>query len=164
MRNSINPRGYYIATLCVNGRPRAFSLHKLIALQFVLNDDPKNKTQVNHIDGNKLNNKVENLEWVTPKENMRHSVDVLGNFREDKNWRARAIIGVDVKTDIVKYRFTSLIGAARFFAKNEKSAVHIQTILWEVLQHKRGRRSYRGCAWFYASDFHYEIGDTMAFH
>lgn len=119
MKPSINPRGYYIATLCVNGRPRSFSLHKLIALQFVPNDDPKNKAQVNHIDGNKLNNKVENLEWVTPKENMRHSVEVLGNFREDRNWRARAICGVDIKTNVVKYKFTSLMGAARFFAKSE---------------------------------------------
>ena len=84
MKNSINPRGYYIATLCVNGKPRAFSLHKLIALQFVSNDDPRNKTQVNHIDGNKLNNKVENLEWVTPKENMRRATK-LGIFNPRLN-------------------------------------------------------------------------------
>lgn len=161
MKTSINPRGYYIATLCINGKPRSFSLHRLIALQFVPNDDPESKTQVNHIDGNKLNNKTENLEWVTPEENMRHSVNVLGNLREDKNWRARSICGVDLKTNIVKYRFTSLMGAARFFAKSEKSAVHIQTILWEVLQHKRGRRSYRGCAWFYSSDLPYEVGDII---
>ena len=45
MKNSINPRGYYIATLCINGKPRSFSLHRLIALQFIPNDDPKNKTQ-----------------------------------------------------------------------------------------------------------------------
>lgn len=45
---------------------------RLVALAFIPNDD-KNKTQVDHIDKNKLNDNVTNLRWVTPKENSRHS-------------------------------------------------------------------------------------------
>lgn len=48
-------------------------IHRLVAFYFIENPDPKRKTQVNHTDGNKLNNTMWNLEWVTPKENVQHA-------------------------------------------------------------------------------------------
>lgn len=55
-----------------NGKQQRFYVHRLVAQHFILNDDPKHKTFVNHKDGNKLNNKVDNLEWVSPRENNLH--------------------------------------------------------------------------------------------
>ena len=61
--------GYIMVNLGENGRK---SVHQLVANAFINN--PENKKYVNHIDGNKINNCVENLEWVTSKENMQHAI------------------------------------------------------------------------------------------
>lgn len=161
LKFSINPKGYCVVIFSINGKTKGFGVHQIVAKQFIANDDIEHKTQVNHIDGNKANNHIDNLEWVTPKENNRHSVDVLGNHVEDRNWCAKAICGIDIATYKVKYRFSSIIGAARFFAKNDKHARHIQTALWRALKNYNHHRIYRGCMWMYQESYGCIEGDIV---
>lgn len=67
----INTTGYYATELYQDGTPLRRRVHRLVAEAFIPN--PDNKPQVNHIDGDKLNNNVENLEWVDNSENMIHA-------------------------------------------------------------------------------------------
>lgn len=69
--------GYLKVRLWDGTKYKNYFVHRLVAQSFIPN--PKNKSQVNHKDGNKTNNNINNLEWVTQSENMRHSFDVLKN-------------------------------------------------------------------------------------
>lgn len=71
LKPNINEDGYASTTLRNDGGKKAFRIHRLVAREFIPN--PENKETVNHIDGNKLNNRVENLEWNTREENMQHA-------------------------------------------------------------------------------------------
>lgn len=63
--------GYQIAFLSKGGIRKTVKVHRLIAILFIPN--PDDKKQINHIDGNKSNNSLTNLEWCTQSENIRHA-------------------------------------------------------------------------------------------
>lgn len=71
MRISTNVHGYASASLCKDAKLKTLVVHRLVAKAFLPN--PKNKPCVNHKDGNRLNNNVNNLEWVTYSENTKHA-------------------------------------------------------------------------------------------
>lgn len=62
--------GYLAVVLCKNGKKKMYSVHRLVASTFIPN--PENKPQVNHKNENKQDNRVENLEWMTAKDNINH--------------------------------------------------------------------------------------------
>lgn len=71
-----NGYGYLLADLHKDNKYKSVAVHRLVAQTFIPN--PDNKPEVNHIDGNKQNNNVENLEWVYRQQNCWHRCNILG--------------------------------------------------------------------------------------
>ena len=67
--------GYYCVNIHVNGKRRMVNIHRLVALAFIENPRPKVFNMINHIDGNKTNNRVDNLEWCNCSMNMTHAYE-----------------------------------------------------------------------------------------
>lgn len=80
-------RGYLRVDLSKDGKPKHFNVHQLVALAFIPN--PNCKREVNHIDGNKLNNYVDNLEWCTQSENIQHAVATGLKAQGEEHGRAK---------------------------------------------------------------------------
>ena len=76
LKPALKRNGYMDICLQKNGKRKYLHVHQVIAKTFIPN--PDNKSQVNHIDGDKQNNCVSNLEWNTPSENISHKFKVLG--------------------------------------------------------------------------------------
>lgn len=67
--------GYRQVKLCRNGIYKVYLVHRLVALTFIPN--PSNYTEVNHIDGVRHNNSIDNLEWISHRDNIIHSYKYL---------------------------------------------------------------------------------------
>jgi hypothetical protein len=71
LKSNITKGGYVHVTICINKINKTVKTHRLVAIAFIPN--PEKKPSVNHINGIKHDNRVENLEWVTAKENTIHA-------------------------------------------------------------------------------------------
>ena len=67
---------YLRVQLSVNGIAKDFYIHRLVAFAFIQNDNPIEKTDINHIDENKANNKIDNLEWCTKEYNNKYGTKI----------------------------------------------------------------------------------------
>lgn len=100
---SINDYGYHYSCLTINGKGQNHMIHRLVGQAFIPN--PEDKPQVNHIDGCKSNNVLQNLEWNTSKENINHAWDT--GLAKPKNGilNGNAVL---TEKDILEIRASSL--------------------------------------------------------
>jgi hypothetical protein len=108
--SSKNVSSYECITLCKNGKRFYRKIHRLVGKHFI--DNPKNKPEINHIDCNKHNNKVTNLEWVTSRENSLHAYKnnpdmINGMIDYNKNERPKTILQLDKETNEVISEFNN---------------------------------------------------------
>lgn len=98
-------KGYYVYELWKENKRKVFLLHRLLASIFIPN--PLMLPQINHIDGNKQNNNISNLQWCTPRENTIHAIKVLGvangrNYKFGKeHYRSKPVCAVNENGEIL---------------------------------------------------------------
>jgi hypothetical protein len=105
MKPPVNQYGYEYVSLWKNGKRKNIQIHRLVAIAFL--DNPENKPMVNHIDGNKRNNHVSNLEWCTRQENTDHAVK-FGLMARGERIAQSKLKSFQVKEIIEKYKSGSV--------------------------------------------------------
>ena len=139
--------GYMHVVLFKNGKGYNKKVHRLVAQAFISN--PNNKPCINHIDENKTNNHVTNLEWVTHKENNNHgthnqkmSISRKGKCLGIKHPNHKSVIGFKINGCDIKYYKC---------IKESENDGFIQDGVSSCCRGKR--KSHKGYKWFYADEF-----------
>ena len=138
LKPQLHRTGYLQVILCKEGKRRSYLVHRLVAETFI--DNPEDKSQVNHKDEDKTNNKVENLEWMTARENTNYGTrnERSGKSQTNDKKRSKPIYGINIKTN-ERIEFPSTAEARRN-GFDQGNIVHCL----------KGRcKSHKGYKWFY---------------
>ena len=143
--SKIRGREYGHATLCYKGMTKIITIHIEVAKAFIPN--PENKPEVNHRDGNKRNNNVDNLEWVSRVENMHHARinDLLNPVMGGNHFRSKKVQAFHYKTGQLLATFES-VHIAAIFCGAKDGGNHIAEVC-------NGKRDYAfGYKWRYVEE------------
>ena len=112
MTYRLSEKGYVVIDVCFNNKKLYRQVHRLVAEAFIPN--PENKPQINHKDGNKQNNNVENLEWCTNAENQIHAYKLGLNKHSDKSGRPKKSVGLYLDDGSLYKKFNSIAETSRY--------------------------------------------------
>lgn len=102
----------YEVHLRKDNKRKCFKIHRLVAEAFINNDDPIKKTTVNHIDGDRSNNKADNLEWCSYSENEKHAYEILNRQKNRASYAKRHCIAIN-KIEGTEEHYKSIEAASR---------------------------------------------------
>lgn len=142
MSQHLSSSGYYVVTFGSGGKHRTFSVHRIVAQAFILNQE--NKPQVNHIDGNRLNNCANNLKWATASENGLHAYKngLSRRLKGELSPHKVAVLQFEKDGTFVK-KWPCMVEAARAL-NGEKAGIHA------VCCGRKHHKTYKGYIWKYA--------------
>lgn len=133
MKPHINYKGYAICCISYKNKKKHIPIHRMVALAFIPN--PNNYPQINHIDGNKKNNCVNNLEWCNNSLNQLHAYKMGLNKRVENAGRKRIqICKIDMKTKEIIEIYNSINDASK---ENKLNAANINSV-------RKGKRNHCG--------------------
>ena len=126
LKSQLIKSGYEIVGLSVNSKSISKTVHRLVAISFLENKE--NKPCVNHINGIKTDNRVENLEWCTHSENEKHSFDKLGKITNGIIRRKIPLNKIIYIKELYKKGFSQRSIAKQFNVS--------QTTIWLIINEK----------------------------
>ena len=138
---SINNSGYKIHTLSKPGsKPVCKTIHRMVATTFIPN--PHNLSDVNHIDENKNNNSVDNLEWVSHKENMIHSKSKISKALKGRGLTYDQKCMIYFMKRVIPFKFKDvkffIYKGEVFDSREDISLYYNKTRAWVSILEKRG--------------------------
>lgn len=138
IRSNDGSSGYHYITLCKYGHKKKLPIHRVIAFAFL--DNPDNKPIIDHINGNKEDNRVSNLRWATYSENMKNE-NTVQKFRLTFSEKGRSVVQLKDNKLIRIYQYSSETKHYGFVPSNVRKACnHIYS------QHK-------GYQWMYIDEY-----------
>lgn len=156
LKQNLKQNGYLQVGLRKQGKRKWFSVHRLVAKHFIPN--PDKLPQVNHIDSNKQNNTVDNLEWVTAKANYKHAEqNGLMNPPKGENHPCYGLYGERSKSAKKVVRYNKETGETKLYNAKILAKYDGFDVTSVSKCCNKHQKTHKGYEWYFLEDFNKDI-------